>query len=256
MKNAIQPWASWTRGRFLGVMGVLFVLQAGLIFLFGERSRPQPLLSAPPIHFRALEAAVNEDDLLRQFFVGDPSVFSLPNPRGFSGRAWLNQRPLEYQPENQLEPPKWLPLDTARLGTHFPVPQPGFELIPAGLAEQQARHEEPPPDFLTPEIIPRQSVFRLEGGLADRLLGAGPSLRAQPSEKLLTNSWVQIAVDPAGEVIAARLDASCGLTEADAEAVAKARALRFRPAPSAGTQWGEAIFQWQTMEPAAAGPPK
>jgi len=256
MNHPVQQDASWTRGRFLGVMGALFALQAGLIVLFGQRSRPQPLPSAPPVHFRALDSALKEDDLLRQYFVGDPAVFSLLNSHGFSGRGWLGQRPAEYQPENQLEPPKWLPLDTARLGTHFPVPQAGSELVPPSLAEQRGRHEEPPPDFLTPEIIPTQSVFRLADGLSDRLLGAGPSLRPQPSEKLLTNSVVQIAVDPAGEVMAARLEVSCGLPEADADAVAKARALRFRPAPSAGTKWGEAIFQWQTIEPVAARPPK
>jgi len=256
MKDAPHLCSSWTRGRFLAIIGVLFALQASLIFLFGERSRPQPILSAPSIRFRALETSFNEDDLLRQFFVGDPAVFSLPSPHGFSGRGWLNQRPLEYQPESQLEPPKWLLLDTSLLGTNFPVPQPGTEPIPANLAAQQARHEDPPPDFLAPEIIPTQSVFRLDVGLGERLLGAGPSLRSQPSEKLLTNSVVQIAVDPAGEVIAARLEESCGLPEADADAVAKSRALRFRPAPSAGTKWGEAIFQWQTTEPVGAVPPK
>ena len=256
MKNMLQQDSSWTRGRFLGVMGALFVLQAGLIFLFGEHSRPQPPWSAPPVAFRALEASFNEDQLLQRFFVGDPAVFSLPNRHGFSGRGWLNQRSLKYQPENQLEPPKWLSLDTALLGTNFPVPRASSEPIPMGLTEQQARHEEPPPDLLAPEIIPTNSVFRLEGGLSGRLLGAGPSLRAQPSERPLTHSVVQIAVDRDGEVVAARLDAACGSTEADAEAVAKARALRFRAAPTGGTQWGEAVFQWQTTEPAGAGPPK
>jgi TonB family protein len=256
MKNALKQESSWTRRRFLWVICALFVLQAGLILLFGERSRPQPPWSAPSIRFRALGASLNEDQLLRQFFVGDPAVFALLNRHGFSGRGWLNQRPLEYQSENQLEPPDLLPLSTALLGTHFPTFKTDFQAVPAGLADQQSRIEEPTPDFLPPEIITTQSVFRLEGGLNDRLLGAGPALRVQPSEKLLTNSMVQIAVDPAGEVVAARLDASCGSPEADAEAVAKARALRFRPAPSAATQWGEAVFQWQTTEPAGADPPK
>jgi hypothetical protein len=256
MKNALQQESSWTRRRFFGVVGALFVLQAGLILLFGERSRPRPLLSAPAVRFRALEASLDERQLLRQFFVGDPAVFSLPSHHGFSGRGWLDQRPLEYQAENQFEPPIWLPLGTALLGTNFSNLLAGSEAIPGGLADQQALHEEPLPAFLAPEIISTQSVFRLEGGLGDRLQGAGPDLPLQPSEKLLTNSVVQIAVDPAGEVVAARLDAPCGSPEADADAVAKARALRFRAAPSEATQWGEAVFQWQTTEPAAASPPK
>lgn len=256
MNDTATNGSSWTRGRFLAAIGVLAVLQAGLIFLFGERARPPALSSAPAIRFRALDASVNENELLRRFFVGDPAVFSLPNHHGFSGRSWLDQRPLEYQAEKQLEPPQWLPLDTTRLGTNFPVGRIGSSPIPTGLTEPAARHVEAWPEFLTPEIIPTQSVFRVQGPLRERLVGAGPALAAQPSDKLLTNSIVQIAVDSAGDVVAARLDASCGSPNADAEAVEKARALRFRPARSAGTQWAEAVFQWQTTEPPAAGPPK
>jgi hypothetical protein len=256
MKRAIKECSSWTRGRFLGVVGALFVLQAGLIFLFSDHSRPQPRLSPRSVRFRALGASVSEDQLLRQSFVGDPAVFPLPNPHGFSGRGWLEQKPLEYQSENQLEPPDWLILDTARLGTNFPALLPGSEPVLLDLAEQQARRQEPPPLFLAPEMIATQSVFRLEGGLRDRLLGAPPVLSNWPSPQLLTDSAVQIAVDAAGEVVATRLEARSGLAEADVDALAKARALRFRPSPSAGTRWGQAVFQWQTIEPAGAGPLK
>jgi hypothetical protein len=256
MKSAIKECSSWTRGRFLGMVGVLVVLQAGLIFLFGDHSGPQPRLSKRSVRFRALSASVSEDQLMRQSFVGDPAVFPLPNLHGFSGRGWMDQQPPEYQSENHLEPPIWLTNDTARLGTNFPLLPSGSEPTLAGLAEQQTRHEEPLPDFLAPEIVWTQSVFRLEGGLSNRLLGAAPALSNWPSPQLLTNSAVQIAVDPAGEVVATRLEARCGLAEADNDAVAKARALRFRPSPSAGTRWGEAVFQWRTIEPAGAGPPK
>jgi hypothetical protein len=256
MKSAIQERSSWTRGRFLGVVGVLLVLQAGLIFLFGDHSRPQPQLPPRSVRFRALGASVSEDQLMRQYFVGNPAVFPLPNPHGFSGRSWMDQRPLAYQSEKQLEPPDWLPLDAALLGTNFPVLPPGYQAILLDLVEQPARHDEALPLFLAPETVATQSVFRLEGGLNDRLLGAAPVLSRWPSPQLLTNSTVQIAVDPAGEVVVTRLKARSGWDQADADALAKARALRFRPSPSAGTRWGEAIFQWQTIEPAGASPPK
>jgi hypothetical protein len=257
MKSAGLPSSSWTRGRFLGAAGVLLMLQLGLIFLFGERSRPQQALSPPSIRFLAMSASFGEAELWRQFFAGDPAVFALPNHHGFSGRGWLELMPLEYQPESQFEPAKWLSFGTAaQLGTNGPVLPAGSEPMSAALAAQPIRHQEPLPAFLPPEIIPRQSVFHLEGSLRDRLLGAGPALRAWPSAKLLTHSTVQIAVDAAGEVLAARLEANCGLAEADAAAVAAARALRFRPAASMRTQWGEAVFQWQTTEPPAAAAPK
>jgi hypothetical protein len=256
MNNAIHDPSSWTRGRFLGVVGVLFVLQVGLLFLFGDRSEPQPQLSSPSVRFRSLGASVSEDELMRQSFVGDPAVFPLPNRHGFSGRGWLNRQPSKYQSEIQLEPPQWLALDTVLLGTNFPVMPSGPEAILPGLTAQLARHEEPLPTFLPPEIISTQSIFRLDGGLSDRILGAAPVLSTWPSAQLLTNSTVQIAVDPTGEVVATRLETRCGAADADADALTKARALRFRPSPSAGTQWGEAVFQWQTTEPAAADPPK
>jgi hypothetical protein len=203
-----------------------------------------------------LGASVTEDQLMRQYFVGDPAVFPLPNPHGFSGRGWMDQQPLAYQPESQLEPPGWLLLNTARLGTNFPILPQSSEPILLDLAQQRARREEPLPLFLAPEMIATQSVFRLEGGLSDRLLGAAPVLISWPSAQLLTNSTVQIAVNPSGDVVAARLNARSGWEAADADALAKARALRFRPSSSAVLQWGEAVFQWQTIELAGAGPLK
>jgi len=256
MRSALKECSYWTRGRFLAVAGILFVLQAGMIFLFGDHS--QPLAKLPPrfVRFRALGGSVSENELMRQYFVGNPAVFPLPNPHGFSARAWLEQQPPAYQSASQLEAPEWLNLDSNRLGTNFPLLPPGFQPVLLDLAEQQARHHEPLPHFLAPEMIATQSVFRLEGGLSDRLLGAALVLKSWPSPLLLTNSAVQIAVSPAGEVVVTRLDARSGSDEADAEALAKARALRFRPAPSSGTRWGEAVFQWQTIPPAAAGPLK
>jgi len=256
MKSIIHDPCAWTRKRFLGVVSVLFVLQIGLLFLFGSRSALQQQVSSPSIRFRSLGASVSEDELMRQSFVGDPAVFPLPNYHGFSGRGWLNQQALKYRSEIQLEPPNWLGLDTSRLGTNFQFLPSGSEAILPGPVERLAHSEEPRPAFLAPESIATQSVFRLNGDLGERLLGAVPTLSSWPSPQLLTNSTVQIAVDPAGEVVAARLETRCGLPEADADALAKARNLRFRPSPTAGAIWGEAIFQWQTTEPAGAGPPK
>lgn len=94
-------------------------------------------------------------------------------------------------------------------------------------------------------------MFQLEGALAGRLLVA-PTLRVWTNAQPLTRSVVEIAVNPAGEVVAARLDGRSGLGEADADALGKARGLRFTPRSWAGTQWGEAVFEWLT---APAGNP-
>jgi hypothetical protein len=256
MKSAAEPYSSWPRSRFLGVMGVLFALQAGLLFLLGNHSIPRATPSTAPMGVRSLGASFSDEDLWRQFFVGDPAAFPLANHEGFSGRAWLDYSPLEPPAETQLEAANPLGLDPSRLGTNFPVLPATSEPIPAAPLEEMARHQEPMPMFLTPEILAPHSGFRLTDGLRDRLLGAEPVLPEWPSAKALTYSSVQIAVGPTGEVVATRLDANCGLAEADTEAVVMARSLRFRPAPSEGTQWGEAVFQWQTSELPTAGQPK
>jgi TonB family protein len=256
MKTSLQDGLCWTRGRFLAVAGVLFALQAGLILLFGDRSLPSSPPPAPSTRFHALGRSVGEQDLLRLFFVSDPAAFPLPNAQGFSGRAWLNQLPPAYQSEVQLEPPSWLSLDTARLGTNFPAPPLHLAALSPDLARQQTFRLEPLPVFLAPEIVPTQSLFRLEGELEGCLRGRPLQLRSWSSSQLLSNSVVQIAVDPAGAVLAARLDTRSGSAEADAEAVALARALRFTPGLAGRTRWGRAVFQWQTTEPAAAGQPE
>jgi hypothetical protein len=255
MRTPLQDGSSWTRGGFLAAVGVLFALQAGLILLFGDRSLPSPPRVVPTARFRALVTPVDGPELLRLFFVSDPAVFPLPNPRGFSGRAWLNQRPPAFQSEVQLEPPCWLTLDTTGLGTNFPALPMEYAAIRPELVQQQALHVEPLPVFLAPETVPTQSVFRLEGQMEGSLLGQPLQLHAWPSPQLLSNSVVQIAVDPAGAVLAARLECRSGSVDADAEAVALARALRFTPRLAARTRWGEAVFQWQTTEPPAADPP-
>jgi TonB family protein len=271
MNSTAKDCFSWSPKTFWGMVGALFIIQVGLILLFSDRSRSQPPLPSVSVDYRALGASVSEDQLVREFFVSDPAVFPLPNPHGFSGRGWLNQSPLAYKDKIRLEPE--ISLDLTNLftgpaslsrfvlnlvsgfGTNFPAVLGAAEPTLSGMAEQQARREEPFPVFLAPEVIPTQSVLRMEGGLSDRLLES-PKLRTWPSDNLLTVTVVQIAVNSLGEVLAASLDASSGLAEADAEAVAAARTLRFRPSRMAGTIWGQAVFRWQTTEPAVAGPAK
>ncbi len=239
---------SWTRKNLIAIMAVLLVLQAGLILLFGSWSAPAPTALPPPVHFSALSAPASSDDLMREFFVCDPSVFIFPNRHDFSGRGWLNDKPMGYQSTNSLDAPEWLPLNPARLGTNFSgLPYPYANVPLANLPEPPSQREEPLPSFLKPDVFPTQSSFQIEGELAHRWIGPAPSLKSWPSAaQVLKSSKVQIAVDDTGEVVAARLERTCGLAEADGAAVAASRALRFRPDQHTGTQWGETVFHWLT----------
>jgi hypothetical protein len=272
MNAAVKDPFAWSQKRFWLTVCVLVVVQVGLIFIFSDRTHTTPRATAPALQFHALGGSVSEDQLLGQFFVGDPAVFPLPNPRGFSGRGWMDHPPLTYQSEMPLETPIWLNIAPGQsnhpasisklvsafvsdLGTNVPVAPSSARPAFASTAEQHKQPDEPLPTFLTPRIAPTQSIFRIQGELAGRLLEK-PALPSWPSDTLLNRSIVQIGVDPSGETVAARLETSCGLADADNEAIAKARALQFHSTNSGGTQWGRAIFQWQTVAPTNASPSK
>jgi TonB family protein len=252
MKGSGQEFSVWTPRRFLGVVGSLFFLQAGLIALFGARGAKPGTERKASTQFRAV-GELSQEQLRRLFFASDPAVFVLPSAHGFSGRAWMDQPPAHYQSTNQVEAPRWLALDASRLGTGPALLEDSDATAPLLPARLEIPQLEPLPVFLSPVNIPTQSVFRIDGDLAKRLIGPAPALHAWPSpdNKLLANTIVQIAVNPGGDVLAARLLNRSGSAEADADAVAKTSALRFRPAAQPGTIWTQAVFRWQTTFPAA-----
>jgi TonB family protein len=234
----------------------LLALQVALLMVFAERSSPAKAPAPLPTRFLALDSPMHEQQLLTTFFAGDPSVFARPSRHGFSGRAWLSQPPPNYHPSNRLEAPVWLELDVSRLGT-VSLPDLGRALEPLllDLAGPGASSLEPLPVFLPPPIAQTQSVLRLRGDLRLRLTSP-VSLPPQPSAQLLTNTVVELAIDPAGNVLAHRLLARSGSAAADDAALAVAKALRFRPSAQAGAAWGEAIFEWHTIQDTNTAPPK
>ena len=256
MKSFSTTPAAGKQSRFLGLAAALFALQVGLLFIFAER--PSSAKPAAPLHtrFLALDSPVRERQLLTTFFAGDPSVFARPNHHGFSGRAWLSQPPAIYQLSNRLEPPIWLDLDVSRLGTvSDPDSSRSLEPLLLDLAGPGTSSLEPLPVFLPPPMVQTQSVLRLQGELGQRL--ASPAqLPPQPSAQLLSNSVVELAIDPAGTVLAHRLLARSGSAAADETALAVAKALRFTPKAQAGTAWGEAIFEWHTIQDTNTAPSK
>jgi len=243
---------NWTRRRFLGVAAILFVLQAALIVVFGSKGIRNASATTFSTQFRALLTPMNEDELRRLFFATDPTVFSWPSSHGFSGRAWMDAPPVEFQAASQLEPPRWLPLDTINLGSGFIAANRALFSAPFSVARLTVPGVEPLPVFLPVENVSTQSVFQIEGPLKARLLNAPAALLSWPSAQLLTNTVVQVAVNASGDVLAARVESRCGSADADEDALSKARALRFRPAAGAGMTWARAIFQWQTTAPATA----
>jgi TonB family protein len=237
----------WTRGRFLGIVGGLFVLQTLLLLLFAERANRADSPFLPQTRFRAVDSPISENELLKTFFVGDPSVFARPSIHGFSGRAWLSGRPGPYHPTNALEAPIWLGLDVSKLGILSSATEVAARApLLLDMAGPSAPSLEPLPVFLPAPILQTQSVFRLEGEAGRRWMGLPPPLAPQSSAQLLTNTVVEIAINAAGHVVVHRLLARSGSAAADETALAVAKSLRFAPAAAEAT-WGEAVFQWHTV---------
>jgi hypothetical protein len=252
--NVPHDSSGWSRRRFWSLAGLLFVLQAGLILLFGRVGHGAIARTPAAVQFRALSQAVSPAELSRLFFAVDPTVFTLPGTHGFSGRAWLNEPERIIEVPQETEPPAWLQLDTTRLGTNFPSLRALQKPFPVGLLAAHQPQAEPWPIFIPPETIRTQSVFWIRGGLAERQLNPPAVLRSWPSAQLLRHSVVQVAVNPSGQVVSTRLLDRSGLVDADTNALDLARTLRFRPIAGMGTDWGELIFQWQTADATNGNP--
>ena len=245
---------SWSRRRWRLSIALVMLLQAGLIYLLEKAptAGPRPTMVVPRIHLR-------EQVPLEPLAIGDPTLFVLPHPRGFSGEAWLNRAPgLAFQPADWTEPPRVLALAAARLGTQFE------EFVKANTAPHLDTLATLEPLRLTPSSFPvatppaPQSALRLGGGLAGRRLLATPELQARESTEILSNSVVQVLVDAAGRVISVVLLAPGSGPEqklADARALDLARASRFEPASNAPLTVGTLTFEWQTLSVPATNEP-
>jgi TonB family protein len=105
-----------------------------------------------------------------------------------------------------------------------------------------------------------KSIFQIEGDVKMRALLRIPEIPIQYGTEVLSNTVVQIGVQPDGFPFSARIITSSGSATADRKALEIANHLRFAPLPLPDSrnpnelQWGECVFQWFTTEPPAASP--
>lgn len=258
MKTPPTVPRGWAPGKFWGVVAALCLVQAGLILLFAGRSRELNPVVPPAEAVRIIGTPLTAGELTRMFFATDPTVFPLPSKHGFSDEGWLRLPMLDFDVAPEREPPAWLALDTNRLGAGLQSITGHNALLPFPLMDRGMSEYEPWPLLSAPADARTQSLFEIQGPLATRQINAPTLLPAETNSQLLSNSIVQIAVDPAGQVVAAHLLDRSGSADVDAKALNIANQLRFRPMPTEPTVWADAVFAWQTAEPtntAAASTP-
>ncbi|HVV01513.1 MAG TPA: energy transducer TonB [Verrucomicrobiae bacterium] len=241
----------WPFGRWVLMIALAVLAQAGLIFWFGDYSFPP---ARKPAAAPVLQVAANSGSEL--LALNDPTLFALPNARSFAGLAWM--RSVSPSPPSSEVPDKpfWLEVPIEKLGNDF-----------SRFIDRQRRATplallEPNPSFTAPPLAPpppllSHSTLLLAGPVASRSLVSLPPLPAWPASDLLTNSVVEVSVTPQGDVLSAALIASSTSREADETALQEARNARFESTAVYGPgrplnlvsnlTRGDMIFEWRTL---------
>ncbi|HEX4263955.1 MAG TPA: hypothetical protein VH597_06410 [Verrucomicrobiae bacterium] len=236
-------------------VALVFGAQLALLFWLGNTPlvKPLPTAVSPVIHL----AASDSRELLA---LQDPTLFVLPHRNNSSGAAWLKMPVENFTPTNWTEPSRPLSLSPERLGAAFTafmqtnLPPHYRPEMDSGLVEVQP----------TPmESVVTHSELRIEGDLARLRLLTRIHLPPQTNSDLLANTVVQLLVDARGNPFSPVILAKSGNGDADAQALAFAKALRFAPAQAAdlGTvpqdkmTMGRLTFEWQTVAPLATNAP-
>ena len=239
----------WTWG-FL----FLFLAHAALVFWFCEKSevvtimeRPRPLIELPTDQ-QAIARVIEALGTI------DPTLFALPGPHGFSGKAWLNFPPAATTVSNWSAAPDWLPLPVAELGTTLARYAETNRVSIDDLLDD-LRATVPLERRIPAESISIGSRFVIEGLGSRRLLNFG-QLPSATNIDVLTNTVVEIAVSGDGVVESAMLLGECGLKAMDERGIAVAGRLVFEPLPAArrvregaSPQRARVTFSWHIWPP-------
>jgi len=79
---------TWPRGRWIFVVFLVCVIQVGFILWLGQRQWPAPIPAGASPALKVASGGSQE-----WLALDDPTLFALPNVRGFSGPAWIEVPP-------------------------------------------------------------------------------------------------------------------------------------------------------------------
>ena len=195
--------------------------------------------NAPTTRLRWMHSG--QHPLVTKYF--DPSVMSLPSPRGFSGHAWHHLGP-------------------ATIATYEPDRAPAFLASPANAALPVLLAEKPISDLVQagtewtavgPASVAlaivrmTNSVLEVVGALRGRNILQQPALPLASPEIPVRGARVLVAVTGDGRVRYAVLERSSGNEALDGAAVAAVRQVWFAPESNAdplALTWGAVRLVW------------
>ena len=244
MNADVNKPRNWAPARRWLWIALVFAVQVGLLFALSERKPVAPRPLRPALKVSLAPAAT---ELLA---LNDPTLFALPQRRGFAGAAWLTITNMEFPPFRWTEAPQLLPIHLEDLGVAFAQFMRTNRFVRLAL-ETKPAPELPPP--VAPEIgvpAPANSTLRVADDLANRRLLNSPELQPWAATDLLTNTVVQVLVNAEGNVVSHTLLApGSGDPKADQRALALARTARFQTLRDAAPalSLGVLIFEWRTV---------
>ena len=242
--------------RWWGLVGLVLVVQLGLIFWLGERTSRHPRAAVTGLTISLAGRGSAELLALR-----DPTLFVLPRSPRMVRSAALSAPPMQAGAIAWPEPTNYPPpaLDS---------PSAAFTRFVASNTSQPflapvAPLPQPTLPTLTPQAVtPGHSTARVEGPLAQRRLLTALNLPAQTNQEILRESVVRLMVGADGAPRTVTLLSSSGSAEADRLALDQARGARFEalsagpaPDPRAGLTLGQMVFHWHTVPAAASNAP-
>jgi TonB family protein len=226
------------------LMGAIVVAMAGAIIassLFTKRG--QPLEPVTLAHIRWSRDPGNVRQLLADYF--DPSLMSLPSPRGFSRGPWARLAPPAAGRYEPVIPPAFLPAPAGGAPPVLLAQRDLAEAVKAGLERPVAPVEVELP--VEPRPAATNSVLVFEGALANRRLLPAPPPPVAPANLTARRSRLLIAVGADGGVRQAVVERSSGHEALDAASLEYVRQLRFEPQASVdplGVEWGTVRWLW------------
>jgi len=236
---------SWTRGRWMTFVALVFAAHILLLFAFGGRKQivPRAVTNVP-----TLNLADNSSEWLA---LNDPTLFALPQQKDFASAIWLPAHAVNPPPFRWTEPLRWLPLSADELGLAFNQFMQTNRFASLDLQLKSPAKLSAPRLPVEPALA-QTSTLQIQGDLAQRRLLDPINLPSWPYADLIAPSKVQALVDAAGNVVSTVLlppdrgfTAADQYDQADQRALELARAARF--APSSRLTIGRMIFNWHTV---------
>ncbi len=245
----------WSKGRWWLALIVVFVVQVSLIFMLAGPDPVPRAAGRPPVITLTTGSGSGWTVL------PDPTLFALPNRRGFSGAVWSETPPLNPPELEMSAPSRPLEFNPKQLGgalREFATTNTGPALAALRPVEPQLDSVGIYPDL---NFAPTQSTVRVLGPLANRPLLAPLRPKSWPATDLvLDNTIVQVEVAADGRVFSAELLDPMGTgvkRDADHEALKLAQSARFQALSPAAAQQGNLaaanlmrgifVFQWLTV---------